>query len=210
MKLNISLNEVEAAGKKAARGAGFPWGVAEEAGRAARWLCSNGLGGCGKLSEYLEFAESDPCFPPDALEVVWTSERGDLCPLLSGACLSDVALHLRDAPIEMRAVRSPVILLPFAAWAALALKDNITISMEDVTTVTDGIGLSVTRVAFPAVSDVTVALGGVLEQPLLRYSRAEPRIDSWQRLNRFAHKTYAPATEESRLLGAGAGLSDND
>jgi hypothetical protein len=29
-------------------------------------------------------------------------------------------------------------------------------------------------------------------------------------LNEYAHKTYAPATEESRRSGAGAGLSDND
>ena len=29
-------------------------------------------------------------------------------------------------------------------------------------------------------------------------------------LNEYAHKTYAPATEESRVSGAGAGLSDND
>ena len=29
-------------------------------------------------------------------------------------------------------------------------------------------------------------------------------------LNDYAYKTYAPATDESRLSGAGAGLSDND
>jgi hypothetical protein len=29
-------------------------------------------------------------------------------------------------------------------------------------------------------------------------------------LEAFAQRTYAPATEASRMLGAGAGLSDND
>ena len=29
-------------------------------------------------------------------------------------------------------------------------------------------------------------------------------------LNRYAAKTFAPVSEQSRLLGAGAGLSDND
>jgi hypothetical protein len=29
-------------------------------------------------------------------------------------------------------------------------------------------------------------------------------------LQHFAGKTYAPATDESRLAGAGAGLNDND
>ena len=32
----------------------------------------------------------------------------------------------------------------------------------------------------------------------------------WARLSRFAHLTYAPATPESRRLGAGAGVTDND
>ena len=30
------------------------------------------------------------------------------------------------------------------------------------------------------------------------------------RLQSLAEKTYAPASEQSRLLGAGAGLTDND
>jgi len=32
----------------------------------------------------------------------------------------------------------------------------------------------------------------------------------WQILNDFAYQTYVPATDKSRLSGAGAGLVDND
>ncbi|WP_172978117.1 DUF3726 domain-containing protein [Roseovarius sp. THAF27] len=32
-----SLNEIEALARKPTRGAGYPWGLAEETGRAARW-----------------------------------------------------------------------------------------------------------------------------------------------------------------------------
>jgi hypothetical protein len=41
-------------------------------------------------------------------------------------------------------------------------------------------------------------------------SRVEIPNDIFDRLDSLAHKTYAPASEESRLAGAGAGLSDND
>jgi len=34
--------------------------------------------------------------------------------------------------------------------------------------------------------------------------------DLWQRASSHAAKTYVPATEASRLKGAGAGLTDND
>lgn len=34
--------------------------------------------------------------------------------------------------------------------------------------------------------------------------------ERWSRLMQFAHRTYVPATERSRLEGAGAGMIDND
>ena len=46
--------------------------------------------------------------------------------------------------------------------------------------------------------------------PSKRHLRADPDPNDWAALLAFAHRTYAPATEESRLRGAGAGLSDND
>ena len=36
--MHASLNEIESLCKKAARGAGMSWGLAEEAGKAAKWL----------------------------------------------------------------------------------------------------------------------------------------------------------------------------
>ena len=41
-------------------------------------------------------------------------------------------------------------------------------------------------------------------------SRVNIPRDIFDKLNNFAQKTYAPATEVSRLAGAGAGLNDND
>ena len=34
--------------------------------------------------------------------------------------------------------------------------------------------------------------------------------ESWSRLDDFAHRTFAPASEASRISGAGAGLEDNE
>jgi hypothetical protein len=51
--MTFSLNEVEAMGKRAARGAGRDWGIAEEAGKAARWLTARGLPGPELLAELL-------------------------------------------------------------------------------------------------------------------------------------------------------------
>ena len=40
---DLSIGELEALVLKAYRGAGFSWGMAQEAGRAAAWLAHNGL-----------------------------------------------------------------------------------------------------------------------------------------------------------------------
>ena len=48
-----SLSEIDAQCKKATRGAGFEWGHAEEAGKAARWLAKHELPGAALLAAYL-------------------------------------------------------------------------------------------------------------------------------------------------------------
>ena len=50
-------------------------------------------------------------------------------------------------------------------------------------------------------------IDGVKQIPSYRACLSEKQFKI---LNEYAYKTYAPATDESRLSGAGAGLSDND
>ena len=59
-----------------------------------------------------------------------------------------------------------------------------------------------------------VKLSATSDKIELKYSQVPKRCqvadDVWNRLEELTYLTYAPATEESRVLGAGAGLSDND
>ena len=52
--MSYSLNEFEALALKAARGAGLPWGLAEEAGKAVRILSSFGFDAGPVLLEALK------------------------------------------------------------------------------------------------------------------------------------------------------------
>ncbi len=209
--MSFSLNEVEATAKRAARGAGYSWGLAEEAGKAARWLCANGRDGVGALTGLLGLglAVSPEGRLPGGLNDA-SSEGASLCPLAAGAYLSDCASSLTNQSIMLHNVAYPLILLPFVANAARAQKTCITLSCDGLDAVTDGTTLSCDQ-AFPDEAQaIQVTLGGVLAETSARLTRAAPDPALWVELNRFAHRTYAPATEESRKLGAGAGLSDND
>ena len=209
--MSFSLNEVEATAKRAARGAGYSWGLAEEASKATRWLCERGVDGCVELARLLDanLASAPVEHAPQSLDSPWQAS-GPLCPLATGAALSDSVAGWKAAPLELRNVAVPALLLPFAAMAARQIGGCLSVSTGDQKAMTDGIDLEMNPAFSLPNADVTVSSGGEITKACACSARATPDPEAWATLNRFAHRTFAPATEESRLLGAGAGLSDND
>ncbi|WP_422041476.1 DUF3726 domain-containing protein [Roseibium sp.] len=205
-----SLNEIEATAKRAARGAGYSWGLAEEASKATRWLCQNGHDGVAALAVLLDkdLAGSGDHRPHAAGET-WRGAR-DLCPLMTGAFLSDCARRLRTAPVEMERVAVPLFILPFAANAAAELTCCLTVEMDGHVAETDGDILLCPDMLPDLAEQIRVRARETISSRRPRSAQMCPDPDSWDRLAVLAHRTYAPATRESRLLGAGAGLSDND
>jgi hypothetical protein len=216
--MSYSLNEIEALSKRAARGAGLSWGMSEEAGKAVRWLASHGLGGRAALAELL--AQNDAIalcdLAPMSLEGVWASVSGQLCPLASGAALTDCADRLLDGEaLVMADVLHPVLLVPFAAWAAIQIKAPVSVSWSNLRIDTDGYGIWVNGPidevsATTAASVICNRAAFHCDAARLPASRGNINVSAWAELSSFAQRTYAPATEESRRLGAGAGVSDND
>lgn len=209
---SLSLNEVDALAKKATRGTGYPWGLAEEAGKAIRWLCRNGLDGCAELLGLLEECDGADVseWRPVIDGHVWTARSGRLCPLITGAALSDRAADLRAGVFEIGPLLRPLLILPFAGHAAQFLQGPVSVRWSGGVAVTDGEGLGLDGAHPVGPETVKVSIEGRVDDPNPERTRATPDHDCQARLERFAHRTYAPATEASRLKGAGAGLSDND
>lgn len=216
--MTLSLNEIEALAKRAARGAGLSWGMSEEAARATRWLISLDLPGAALLSTLLTRNDGVPHaqVAPVALEGEWRARGGPLCPIAAGAALNDCADRLASGePVTMADVACPLLVVPFGAWAALHIRACVRVSWQDTHIDTDGKVIWVS--GLPAQIDAldTAALtcqttrrpGGTARLPGHR-GTVDPQV--WAQLESLAHRTYAPATEASRMLGAGAGVSDND
>lgn len=207
-----SLNELEALARKAAKGRGMTWGMAEETGKATRALCSVGLDGPVALAALLTaqdgYAHEDVA--PHEIGAQWRAAGGTLCPIAAGCCLSDFATLLTDAPITLHAVAQPILLVPFAQNAARRIGQPVALSFGDVSLYATACEIRCSH-ALPDTADVTVTLCDIpFGKALPAIGRAVLSAETAQTLNRFAHRTYAPATEASRLAGAGAGLSDND
>lgn len=216
--MSYSFGEVEATSKKAARAVGYPWGIAEEAASSVKWLCRYGIDGCDVLARYLEKIDGhDPLASGPVIKAGdWTTSKGSLCPLLCGIAISDRASSLLDTSIRLQKVEEPTLLLFFVSQVVrihrLAGHDSSVACVEwnSCRCTTDGRQLSIVGTVGPFSDEVVIGTTDTLEAPRTLCERATPVTSAWQTLNQFAHRTYVPATEESRLKGAGAGLSDND
>lgn len=201
--MNLSLNEVEAMAKKATRGAGYAWGLAEEAAKATRWLSGRGVDGVAVLAAAL--SRRGGC----AAAGQGGCRTCSACPLGAGPAVSDTAATLTVRDMRFDAVAQPMLLVPFAAMAARRIGATVTVASGPGVAVTDGTQLALSG-SFPTEAAVAVSVGGTVQKPVAPTTRATPDIVAWAQIEALAHRTYAPATEESRALGAGAGLSDND
>lgn len=183
-----SLSEITATGRKAAKGAGYSWGMADEAGRATAWLWEHGIDSITALADLLDHGTPDSC------------------PIRIGTALCDAP----QTAAEFVAVQSPILLLSFAAELAKITQTTVRLTLGD------GVFFATPAAMFVAhdnrsgpvqvMCDASEPSGAeLIPQP-----RREAPAEAWARLGAWEHKTYAPATEASRLAGAGAGLSDND
>lgn len=210
MILTVSLNEVEATAKKAARGAGFTWGMAEEAAKATRWLCGNGVDGCAELSRLLSIKERNIERTPIREAGVWEAASGPLCPINVGACMADQAHELSAEGWQVNDVACPAFLMPFAADIAVKAGKTVAMVGQEFTLVTDGNHQHLTG-KVPS-HDVSVVIRPTQKTvlPSGGFTRVTSTEADWAVLQTLAYRTYAPATEESRMTGAGAGITDND
>lgn len=212
-----SLNEIEALARKATRGAGYAWGLAEEAGRATRWTCAAGWPGATALADLL--TRNDGAAPatlgPSALSDTWTASGGPLCPIVTGATLCDLAADwAAGRALTLGPTAHPMLLIPYMVWAADRTGHALTLSWQKCTitraasqTWLDDPDDTLTCAFTPQVQLTTGAPRGTRLQ---RAYRATPTPEAIVMLDALARRTYAPDSEASRRAGAGAGLTDND
>ncbi|MDX1512125.1 MAG: DUF3726 domain-containing protein [Gammaproteobacteria bacterium] len=216
-----SLNEVEMYGRRAARGAGMAWGLAEEAGKAARWLVARGFPGVELLTSLLNANDGRPYefMAPHIVNGRWQSGDETLCPICTGAALSDrIDLLARNQEISLFRVAFPLLLAPFLNQSPLTnnVCHELRWSSVRVSVWADGVAVDSPRASDLVCGDADVVKltcgdtpdSGPTHRP--RTEGATMPLSVWRALEALAGRTYVPATEESRRRGAGAGRTDND
>ncbi|PHP28212.1 DUF3726 domain-containing protein [Limimaricola cinnabarinus] len=205
-----SLNEIEALSRKAARGAGMSWGLAEEAGKAVRWLSDNGFAGPWLLAELLRRNDGTPYadLVPRPSDGIWRARSGPLCPIIAGALICDRADELKaGAALRLQEVAVPLLLAPFAAAASRSAGVALALEWQGVSLLFGGGAPKLDGAAGATATAGPVTLSTREGQAPAGGPAAPDRhvtAETFQILESFAFRTYAPATEASRA-GAGAG-----
>ncbi len=212
-----SRNEIRTLATKAARGAGLPWGVSDEAGRAACWLEARGLTGLSALDRALEgLSEPDwrQCFPMPA-GARWYAKSGNSDGLLAGITLADrcsqIARTCSTDALVLVGVRWPLLTIPFLSGVAEATGMRLAIVCDPEKSTID-IGPQSVSASCRVFEDMAVThtlrierIRGATATNLLPNLNGSIPVakEIHASLERLAERTYVPESEESRIRGAG-------
>jgi hypothetical protein len=214
-----SLNELESEARKAIRGAGLPWGLAEEGGKAVRWLAAHGVDPLPALADVLERHDRGERIA-SACRITENGRRtadAPLCPITLGATLCDGADQLAATAFIAGPVARPLLLAPFVAAAARILGRPLQLAADGRKIMLDQRGDPSGELSMLDAPDAvelrcaTIADRAAMPPVNVASTHGiETHAPSWARLTSYVQRTYVPASERSRREGAGAGLIDND
>lgn len=187
-----SINEVGALARKACTGAGYGWGLSEDAGRAAATAWGFGFDSISALAALLQAKETGAL-------------TGD-CPLHLGAHICDTQA---STPIRLEKLASPELLLFFAADLPKITGLSYRITLKSAVYFVTPTALYQAQ-DHPETKAFTLHPAPPKGQRLAPAPRRPAPEPAWAILTRFASRTYAPATESSRRSGAGAGTTETD
>jgi hypothetical protein len=205
---------------KAARGAGMPWGLAEEAGFAAGWMAARGVDGASVLLAHLT-ARPVGCEAIAIENRVWSAQAGcGLCPIAVGAALDDHARleeGVGSGPVTIMNLRYPGLVTPHLARLAHVSKAALVLSWDGGGTQISATGEvdSVDLLAFLQVSMTRLIVSpcdpmasAIIVTNFTPADICPLTSATLAGLNALAMRTTVPASEQSRR-GAGASSIDN-
>ena len=208
-----SLGEIEAQCKKASRGVGLSWGLAEEAGLIARHLSELNLPGSDTVYTNLKFIE-DNGWKQNLIDIKFIDQIGKpISGLLLGVMLLDQLSNIVD---YRNSIKGSVIGPLAVAGALLRLQNEryfFSLSWENCQITMDDDGFIVTgeNLNPQLVHRFVVSIYESSKKPFFNKEKNKRvQIKSWKFLTEMARKTYVPESATSRLRGAGAGDNENE
>ena len=202
-----SSSEIITVSKRAAKAAGYSWGVAEEVGKNIDMLELIGIAGIENLKSYLRDIQKKTPIGPNAIKSQNKIDNECLCPILTGVCLIDDFKKVELLKeIDFFNVSYPLLMIPFISRLSFLIGKRVSINIDEHV-----FRFNLDKYMF---SDSDVNSLVIEKAKIIKVSTSE-NDDSftqevWDELYALSTDTFVEENEKLKSTAAGAGLEDND
>ena len=201
----ISLSEIDTSVKRATKGIGFSWGIAEEVGKCIRTLEMFGLPGIKNLNQYYKvFANKK--FQNVSLIAKSNISKVSYCPIISGVNFLDQIHTLQNLEeIEFENFGFPILFIPFLSRSSEIIGKRILLKIDDKEFL-----LNFNQSIFSNYFNKNVIENANIIKISFIENKDSFSDQDWQDLYKLSEQTFVEETDELKQKAAGAGLTDND
>ena len=200
-----SFSEIDTIAKRATKGVGFEWGVAEEVGKNIRLLEMFGLPGLKNLNQYFKNIKQKE-FKNLTLISKENISKIPYCPIIAGTSFLDQINSANELDeIKIENMGFPILLLPFLSRASEVIGKRIFLNIDDKDFLLN-FNQSIYSNYF---SGDILEIGKSIKIKFLENINSFTEKD-WQELYKLSENTFVEETEDLKKSAAGAGLTDND
>ena len=201
-----TLSEIDTTSKRATRGAGFSWGIAEEVGKNMRLLELYGLSGIKNLNKFLKDYHEKEFQKIALISETNNTNKYPFCPIMLGTNFID-QINLLDKKnnIQILNVAFPILFLPFVSRASEIIGKKIFLKIDEkefLLNLNQSIYSNYLKNEVLEISN-TINISFIENNNLFNETE-------WKELYKLSEDTFVEETESSKIGAAGAGLTDND
>ena len=201
-----SLSEIETTSKRAARAAGFSWGISEEVGKCVRLLELFGLPGIVNLNSYLKEKKINDFENLKLIRNDNKPKNNTFCPIYLGVSLIDQIRTVETfKSCSFINIAYPILFIPFLSRASEVIGKKILFIFDDnqfLLSFNLCVSSNLTKEQYPN-------LAKKIKINFLDNTDNFSELE-WKSLYKLSEETFVEETESLKQSAAGAGLNDND
>tara|TARA_B110001454_G_scaffold193402_1_gene194285 strand:+ start:2401 stop:3015 length:615 start_codon:yes stop_codon:yes gene_type:complete len=200
-------SEIETISKRAAKAAGFPWGIAEEVGKNTKNLELLSMPGIENLNLYLQSVKGKLTEGPKEILYENKLEAKSYCPFYTGSAILDSANKIQEMKqLSFFSVNFPILIIPFLNRLSQKLGKKISLRIDEYNFL---LNLNKFISCDKDLRNVVLKTADVIEIQILE--NEDPfQTDVWDQLYELSCETFVEETDRLKDTSAGAGLTDND
>ena len=201
-----SLSEIDTTSKRAAKGAGFSWGISEEIGKNMRLLELFGLSGIKNLNKYLKDYKKKQFQKITLISDTNEANEYPFCPIILGTNFIDqVNLLDKKNIIKIINVAFPILFLPFVSRASEVIGKRIFLKIDEKEFL---LNLNQSIYSNYLKNEILEKCNSISINFIENNNSFNE--NEWKELYKLSEDTFVEETESLKIGAAGAGLTDND